>query len=170
MFDGCLYSFASGENFGENIFWSIVEKPQTSQKLFENQQKFNATRISSVTQPPFDRHTTAARQGTYVPVLECLVTGPHIRTVPSSLDEAIIVGSLGFQLTQFTVLVCPLSTATGFSRFECQMYTLLSERHSFKLLDVYVYKLMTKCEVYIHHLLTESEVITGKSQTEALMY
>lgn len=60
------------------------------------------------------------------PVLECLVTGPHIRTVPSSLDEAIIVGSLGFQLTQFTVLVCPLSTATGFSRFECQMYTLLS--------------------------------------------
>ena len=66
-------------------------------------------------------------KGTYVPVLECLVTGPHIRTVPSSLDEAIIVGSLGFQLTQFTVLVCPLRTATGFSRFECQMYTLLSE-------------------------------------------
>jgi len=68
--------------------------------------------------------------------LECLVTGPHIRTVPSSLDDAIIVGSLGFQLTQFTVLVCPLSTATGFSRFECQMYNLLSnKRDSLKVLD-----------------------------------
>lgn len=104
--------------------------------------------VSNVTQPPSDRHTTAARQGTYLPVLECLVTGPHIRTVPSSLDEAIIVGSLGFQLTQFTVLVCPLSTATGFSRFECQMYTLLSKRHSSKLLDaMYMYRLITKREV-----------------------
>ena len=35
---------------------------------------------------------------------------------------------------------------------------------------MYVYGLMTKREIYIYHLLTESEVITGKSQTEALMY
>ena len=104
--------------------------------------------VSNVTQTPFDRHTTAARQGTYVPVLECLVTGPHIRTVPSSLDEAIIVGSLGFQLTQFTVFVCPLRTATGFSRFECQMYTLLSEIHSLKLLNaMYMYGLITNQDV-----------------------
>ena len=32
------------------------------------------------------------------------------------------------------------------------------------------YALLTKREVKIYHLLTESEVITGKSQTEALMY
>lgn len=40
-----------------------------------------------------------------VPDFEHLSTGPHIRTVPSSLADASIVGSFEFQLTQFTVLV-----------------------------------------------------------------
>lgn len=46
-----------------------------------------------------------------------------------------------------------------------------------KLLILIIYKkdnkytfIQPKVEVNIHHLLSESEVITGKSQTEALMY
>ena len=46
-----------------------------------------------------------------------------------------------------------------------------------KLLILIIYKkdnkytfIQLKVEVNIYHLLTESEVITGKSQTEALMY
>lgn len=52
--------------------------------------------------------------------------GPQMRTVPSSEQEASIDGYTGFQLTQFTVRVCPVSEASGSSRRMCQMYTLLS--------------------------------------------
>ena len=92
-----------------------------------------------------------------VPDFEHL-TGPHILTVPSSLAEASIVGSFEFQLTQFTVLVCPLSTATGFSRFECQMYTLWSVGADNKYF-------MIRCFKFIHKwtpnkLVTEGTYLT----------
>lgn len=64
----------------------------------------NAVLIWVVTQRDEPRNCCERNIG-YVPVLECLVTGPHIRTVPSSLADANIVGSLEFQLTQFTILV-----------------------------------------------------------------
>lgn len=47
--------------------------------------------------------------------------GPQMRTVASSDTLASICGWRGFQATQFTVRVCPLKTATGFSRLMCQM-------------------------------------------------
>jgi hypothetical protein len=47
--------------------------------------------------------------------------GPQILTVPSSEHEASIDGNTGFQLTQFTVRVCPVSVAKGSSRLICQM-------------------------------------------------
>lgn len=52
--------------------------------------------------------------------------GPHILTVPSSEALAIMAGICGFQLTQFTVRVCPVSSAMGSSLRLCQMYTLWS--------------------------------------------
>ena len=52
--------------------------------------------------------------------------------MPSSLAEASMVGSLEFQLTQFTARVWPLNTASGFSLFEFQMYTLWSKRNENK--------------------------------------
>lgn len=52
--------------------------------------------------------------------------GPHILTVPSSEALAIMAGTCGFQLTQFTVRVCPVSSAMGSSLRLCQMYTLWS--------------------------------------------
>ena len=53
--------------------------------------------------------------------------GPHIRTVPSSEALASMLGSFGFQWTQFTVLVWPSNTAIGNSRRICQIYTLWSK-------------------------------------------
>lgn len=47
--------------------------------------------------------------------------GPHILTVPSSEALAIMDGICGFQLTQFTVRVCPVSSAMGSSLRLCQM-------------------------------------------------
>lgn len=47
--------------------------------------------------------------------------GPHILTVPSSEALAIMDGICGFQLTQFTVRVCPVSSAIGSSLRLCQM-------------------------------------------------
>lgn len=54
--------------------------------------------------------------------------GPHTRTVPSSEAEAMSPGMAGFQLTQLTVRVCPVSSAMGSSPRRCQMYTLWSTR------------------------------------------
>lgn len=47
--------------------------------------------------------------------------GPHILTVPSSEALAIMDGICGFQLTQLTVRVCPVSSAMGSSLRLCQM-------------------------------------------------
>lgn len=47
--------------------------------------------------------------------------GPHILTVPSSEALAIMDGTCGFQLTQLTVRVCPVSSAIGSSLRLCQM-------------------------------------------------
>lgn len=52
--------------------------------------------------------------------------GPQILTVPSSEALAMSPGSTGFQLTQFTVRVWPVSSAMGSSLRLCQMYTLWS--------------------------------------------
>ncbi|KAI1240537.1 hypothetical protein IHE44_0008961 [Lamprotornis superbus] len=51
--------------------------------------------------------------------------GPHILTVPSSEALAIMAGICGFQLTQFTVRVCPVSSAMGSSLRLCQIHHLL---------------------------------------------
>lgn len=52
--------------------------------------------------------------------------GPQTRTVPSSEAEAMRPGMAGFQLTQLTVRVWPVSSAMGSSPRRCQMYTLWS--------------------------------------------
>lgn len=52
--------------------------------------------------------------------------GPQTRTVPSSEAEAMSPGMVGFQLTQLTVRVWPVSSAMGSSPRLCQMYTLWS--------------------------------------------
>jgi len=52
--------------------------------------------------------------------------GPQTRTVPSSEAEAMSPGMAGFQLTQLTVRVWPVSSAMGSSPRRCQMYTLWS--------------------------------------------
>lgn len=49
-----------------------------------------------------------------------------MRTVPSSEAEAMRLGMAGFQLTQLTVRVWPVSSAIGSSPRRCQMYTLWS--------------------------------------------
>ena len=59
--------------------------------------------------------------------------GPQTRTVPSSDADASMLGNLGFQWTQLTVLLWPSSTAIGISRLECQMYTLWSAKKIFNL-------------------------------------
>ena len=53
-----------------------------------------------------------------------LSIGPHTLTVPSSEELANIPGSLEFQWTQLTVLVCPSNAYIGISLFKCQIYTL----------------------------------------------
>jgi len=52
--------------------------------------------------------------------------GVHILTVASSDTDANMLGNTGFQCTQFTVRLCPSSTATGSSRFMCHIWTLWS--------------------------------------------
>lgn len=52
--------------------------------------------------------------------------GPQMRTVPSSEADAMRPGMAGFQLTQLTVRVWPVSSAIGSSPRLCQMYTLWS--------------------------------------------
>lgn len=47
--------------------------------------------------------------------------GPQILTVPSSEHDASIDGYTGFQLTQFTVRVWPVSETSGSSRLMCHM-------------------------------------------------
>ena len=54
--------------------------------------------------------------------------GPQTRTVPSSEALARSPGTTGFQLTQFTVRVWPVSSAIGNSLRRCHTYTLWSER------------------------------------------
>lgn len=49
--------------------------------------------------------------------------GPQILTVQSSEAEASMEGYTGFQLTQFTVRVCPVRVTMGSSSRTCQMYT-----------------------------------------------
>lgn len=71
----------------------------------------------------------------FLPSISWLSTkgaGPHILTVPSSEALAIMAGTCGFQLTQFTVRVCPVSSAMGSSLRLCQMYTLWSEPNTWK--------------------------------------
>lgn len=50
-----------------------------------------------------------------------------MRTVPSSEADAMRPGMAGFQLTQLTVRVWPVSSAIGSSPRLCQMYTLWSD-------------------------------------------
>lgn len=56
-------------------------------------------------------------------------TGPQTRIVPSSEALASMLGCLGFQWTQFTVLVWPSNTAIGVSLFICHMYNLWSVKN-----------------------------------------
>ena len=64
-----------------------------------------------------------------VPLLPNGSSGPQILIVPSSLADANILGILGFQCTQLTVLVCPFKVAIGEpSTFWCHIYTWLSRK------------------------------------------
>lgn len=58
--------------------------------------------------------------------LGTLSFGPHTRIVKSSETETNICGYTGFQDTQLTVRVWPVSVAIGISFLMCQMYTRLS--------------------------------------------
>ena len=63
----------------------------------------------------------------------CLVANccdPQIRMVPSSLHDASTSWRTGFQLTQFTVLVCPSSFNIGEPFLRFHMYTKLSVEKS----------------------------------------
>ena len=97
-----------------NIDFNDIETAQSNQIFVLNELVENGTQFEVNAPELFESDASSM--------------GPQTRTVPSSDADASMLGNLGFQWTQLTVLLWPSSTAIGISRLECQMYTLWSAK------------------------------------------